>query len=570
MVRTLLRRIGSALRKFFFPPEGSSMFFKVLPYGFLGVMSLGLLGSATYAWEYTNSPAFCGTSCHTMPPEYSSYLASPHARVDCVECHIGRDYIANRITRKAGDMKHVYATLFSTYEYPIRSKGMRPARETCEKCHYPEKFSSDSFKEIRQFLPDQENTPASIFLVMRVGGGSQREGLGRGIHWHIENQVLYYPQDKLEQVIPYVRVVNTDGSFTEFVDVESGFDPSQVKEADLKEMDCITCHNRITHIVYQPEETINQLLARGLISNDIPDIRAVAEDVYSRIYETTEKGLNGIAGLASYYQTYYPEFYAARQADIDAAIEVLQENYARNVYPEQKADWNTHFNNVGHKFSPGCFRCHGGQHLNEAQESIRLECNLCHSIPVVADKDDFLLNIEISRGPEPLTHLESNWISIHHAVIDGTCSNCHTTANPGGSDNTSFCSNSACHSSVWDYAGFDAPALREILQAQLPPTPTPAPLVPDENLSFENGIGDLLERRCAACHNAGNAPKGLNLSTYASLMAGGTGGPAVVAGDPQASLIIQFASGDKPHFSSFNTRELQQVTSWILKGAPEK
>ncbi|NIN65338.1 MAG: cytochrome C, partial [Anaerolineae bacterium] len=79
----------------------------------------------------------------------------------------------------------------------------------------------------------------------------------------------------------------------------------------------------------------------------------------------------------------------------------LQQTYQASVFPEQKADWNSHPNNVGHKDTPGCFRCHDGKHLNAEQESIRLECNICHSIPVLADPSDFVAQIEISRGPEP-------------------------------------------------------------------------------------------------------------------------------------------------------------------------
>jgi len=39
---------------------------------------------------YTESVSFCGRTCHTpMTPEYTAYLDSSHARVRCVECHVG-------------------------------------------------------------------------------------------------------------------------------------------------------------------------------------------------------------------------------------------------------------------------------------------------------------------------------------------------------------------------------------------------------------------------------------------------------------------------------------------------
>ena len=139
----MLRRMRSAVRSFFFPPRGSPRWMLVLPYAVLGILTVGLLIGGAYAWDYTNSPGFCGTTCHTMPPEYAAYQVSPHARIACVECHIGREFIGNQLFRKAGDVRHIVAMTFQTYEYPIYVKSMRPARETCEKCHTPDSPRSE-------------------------------------------------------------------------------------------------------------------------------------------------------------------------------------------------------------------------------------------------------------------------------------------------------------------------------------------------------------------------------------------------------------------------------------------
>jgi mono/diheme cytochrome c family protein len=323
-------------------------------------------------------------------------------------------------------------------------------------------------------------------------------------------------------------------------------------------------------MILAPEATVDQLLERGLVSPDIPDIRRIAVDVYSQIYETAEVGLNGIAGISGYYQEYYPEYYRSNQGQIEAAIAALQDAYAQSVFPEQKADWNSHPNNIGHRDSPGCFRCHGGTHLDSQQQAIRLECNLCHSIPVVARSGDLVATIEISRGPEPQSHLNPNWISLHHLAYDATCSNCHTTENPGGTNDQSFCSNSACHGNVWEYAGFDAPALRELLAAQLPPAPAPPAVLTPTELTYAGGIGSLFEQRCGSCHGQTGAISGLDLTTYETILTGGASGPGVVPGDPQASLVIQKQTADQPHFVQLNTEELEAVTNWIEAGAPEQ
>ena len=557
------------VKRFFFPPAGSPRWVRVLPYAVLGLLTFVVLIAGAYTWEYTNSPQFCGTSCHTMPPEYTAYLTSPHARVDCVDCHIGKGFIATRITRKAGDVKHIYATAFKTYEFPITADDLRPARETCEKCHFPEKFSDDSLRELRKFIPDQNNTPQTVYLVLKTGGGSERLGLGRGIHWHIENQVYYYPTDHREQEIPFVRVIEDDGSITDYVDLEADIDPENIKEEDLKEMDCITCHNRITHLILPPEDTVDHLMERGLISRDIPEIRQKAVEVYSQIYDTQEKGLRGIEGLSIYYRTYYPDFYATDGHLVEEAIELLKETYSQSVFPNQKADWNSHPNNVGHQDSPGCFRCHDGKHLNEQEEAVRLECNLCHSIPVVAGPEDFVADIEISRGPEPKSHLNPNWITLHHSAFDNTCANCHTTEDPGGTSNTSFCSNSACHGNVWEHAGFDAPGLRERLIDQLPPAPTPLPAPSGGELTFAAAIGPMFEARCGACHGPSESIQELSLTAYQDALDGGTSGPAILPGDPASSLVVQKQTADQPHFGQFSPEELEMVIQWIEAGAPE-
>ena len=563
-----MRRLWQSLRRFFFPPVGSPPWVRLAPYATMGVLTLIVLTAGAYTWDYTNSPEFCGTACHTMPPEYTSYLTSPHARIDCVECHIGRGFIATRVTRKAGDIRHIVLMATQRYEFPIRATDLRPARETCERCHFPEKFSDDSLREIKRFLMDENNTPTTTYLVLKTGGGSRRLGLGRGIHWHIENPVYYWPSNEHQQSIPYVRVVDDQGNIAEYVDVESGIDPAQIPEDELVQMDCITCHNRITHLVLTPVDSVERLMALGQISPQIPYIRSQAVRVLGATYDSDEVALAGIASLHDYYGQNFPEFATEQGEAIDRAIDALQGIYRQSVFREQKSDWSTHPNNIGHDDSPGCFRCHDGKHLDAEQQAIRLECNLCHSIPVVAGPDDFVSQIEISRGPEPQSHLNPNWISLHRNAFDATCANCHTTDDPGGTSNASFCSNSACHGSAWTYAGFDAPALREILQEQLPAVAPTTVAPPSGEATWAGSMGSLLTARCGACHGEGGI-QGLDLTTFQTALAGGVSGVVIIPGDAQASLLVEKQSGDQPHFGQLTADELELVIAWIDAGAPK-
>ncbi len=562
-----MKKLRERLAKFFFPGPGSPWWKLILPYAVLGLLTLLLIGGGVSGWEYTNSTEFCGTACHTMPPQYEVHKLSPHANVTCEECHIGRASFFNQLTRKSQGLKETYYQVFHLYELPIYAKALRPARDTCEKCHQPETFSADSLRVIPHYASDLENTSSRVYLILKTGGGAKREGLGKGIHWHIVNKVEYYPLDELEQDIPYIRVHNDDGTTSEYVDVESGFDKSTIDESKMKTMDCVTCHNRVTHEFTFPEESINTAMARGQIDPDIPLIHKKAMEVMAVQYKDQAQAYAAIDKLDKYYKQ--TEYYAGHEDKIAAAIQTLKDIYDRTVFHDQQVDWTTHPNNVGHINSPGCFRCHDGKHLDDKKQAVRLECNLCHSVPVVKGQDDFVTNIEISTGPEPESHLNPNWISLHNQVFGPSCSACHDTKDPGGTSNTSFCSNSACHGSAFTFAGFDAPKLREILKTQLPP-PEPTPELPSSTGSptYESYVGPLLTAKCSGCHGD-LATAGLNMLTYAGLMKGGEDGVVIVPGNSAGSKLVQVQSAGN-HFANLTAEELAAIKHWIDAGAPEK
>ncbi|HIC88917.1 MAG TPA: cytochrome C, partial [Anaerolineae bacterium] len=260
------------------------------------VIGLGLFSGGVTVWEYTNSSQFCGTTCHAMPPEYTAYQVSPHARVACVDCHLGQDSVLNTVPRKAKEVRHVVFALTQNYDTPIYVKSLRPARDTCEKCHYPEKFSTDSVKGIRRYAKDEKNSETRIYLILKTGGGSKREGLGKGIHWHIESEVWYIATDKHKQEIPYVRQVDDDGRVTEYFDVSLDLPPDFVAQNSdkLRRMDCIDCHNRISHQFRSPDRALDQALARRLIDRDIPYIKLWGTDLLSSSYLSHDEAMAAI------------------------------------------------------------------------------------------------------------------------------------------------------------------------------------------------------------------------------------------------------------------------------------
>ncbi len=474
-----MKRFGRWIKKIFLPPQDASTAVRLLPYGIIVVLIIGVILFATGSWEYTNTTEFCGTACHTMPPQYVTHQLSDHARVTCEDCHLGRAELATQIVRKIQySWQTGSAMVLNSYEYPIIARNMRPANDVCETCHYPQVFSNDTLMDIKHYKLDENNTLNTTYLVLKTGGGSEREGLGFGIHWHIENPVYFYATDEERQDIPYVVVENEDGSMTEYVDSEGGFDASSITQEDLEPMDCITCHNRTAHGVTNPDDAIDQLMARGEISTDIPYIRNQASLVLRSNYEDQESARLGIEKLIDNYERDYPLAYQTYKTELEVAVEKLWAYYENAVFFDQEMKWDTHPDNSQHLNSPGCFRCHDGKHLTEANEAVRLECNICHSIPVVSGPNEFVTNIEVSRGVEPENHKNSNWIGLHREYFDDTCENCHTVEDPGGASNTSFCSNSGCHGQSWEYAGFDAPKLRELLDEMIEIQPTLQPVEP--------------------------------------------------------------------------------------------
>ncbi|MBI4671211.1 MAG: NapC/NirT family cytochrome c [Chloroflexi bacterium] len=443
------------------------------------VLLLAFIGSS-YVWDYTNSSYFCGNTCHTMPPHYSSYLRSPHARVACVECHIGRTSFGVQFTRKTVDAQFVWSYWTGNYTYPLYAKDLQPARESCEKCHWPEKFSWDKVITEKEFKQDDANALEHTTLIMKTGGGTQREGLGRGIHWHIENPIdfIYSDDVELKQDIPWIQVTNPDGTTTVYTDIEKPLTPEEVAQLPQRRMDCTDCHNRVSHTFLTPAQAMDNLLTTKQIDPTIPNIKQKGVEVLSVPYgNSLELAQQAIARVEQYYKQNFAEYYQQNTAAVQNAVAQLQTWYPKLHFPDQGLDWNTHPDNLGHKNWPGCFRCHDGKHFTQDRKAaIRLECNVCHTIPAVATGSTSAPAISLEQANEPASHKTTTWLIEHRTKFDATCQGCHDTRNAGGKDNSSFCSNSACHGTKWKYAGFDAPALSRIIRPPIkPPTDPNAP-----------------------------------------------------------------------------------------------
>ncbi len=379
-------------------------------------------------YHFTESTEFCGKLCHTvMTPEYTAWSKSPHAKVLCVECHIGpgaKWYVKAKIS----GLKQIYAVLAHTYSVPIETpiSNLRPARDICERCHWPEKFYAGRQKVFYHYAPDEKNTPREINLLINIGG-TPKTPTAMGIHWHIGSEVYYIARDKKRLDIPYVAVKDKYGKLVEYHDVDKPLTKEEIAKSDKRLMDCTDCHNRPTHIYRSPGQEMDEHFVSGHIDRTLPYIKKVAVDLIEKPYKTKEEGRAAIVeGIEQYYAKNYPQLAKEQAAAISQAIAGVQDIYNRNFFPNMKVAWNTYPDHIGHFYTPGCFRCHGGKHKSAEGKVISKDCDLCHT--VLSQKQE---NIKPGTRVKGFVHPTD----IGDAITALNCSDCHSAGGedvPGG------------------------------------------------------------------------------------------------------------------------------------------
>ncbi|MDZ4247317.1 MAG: NapC/NirT family cytochrome c [Dehalococcoidia bacterium] len=348
--------------------------------GAVELIVLALIGFR--GMEFMDSPKFCGAVCHeVMEPEYTMYQRSPHARVDCVQCHIGPG-ATWMVKSKINGIPQVFHVIKNSFSRPIPTpvENLRPARDTCEQCHWPTKFSGDILRMFTHYAEDENNTEAFKTNVYKVGGGDR--SVARDIHWHITADVWYLPLDKERQEIAWVAVEEPNGNTTEFIDTAKFPEVNKDKiEKEKRLMDCVDCHNRSAHHFPSPAELIDEGLALGKIDKNIPFIKKKGVEVLSSSPGDIQGKVDNVEALRGFYEANYPEFFSNNKGQIHSAINQLKD-FARLVeFPSMKLNWKTHIDNMGHLENPGCFRCHGkliAQSGPEEGKPISFMCDDCH------------------------------------------------------------------------------------------------------------------------------------------------------------------------------------------------
>jgi len=396
---------------------------------------------------YTESNRFCGMLCHVvMEPEFSAYQHSPHARVKCVECHVGPG-TSFYVKSKMSGVGMLSRTLFSSYTTPIPTpiEHLRPARETCEECHWPEKFYGAQLLQIPYFRYDEENTSDQISLIMKTGGGSDHLVASSGIHWHmiVDNTISFAATDPRQQVIPLVRVKNQNGEVREYISRETGLTREALDALPLHELDCIGCHNRPSHRFPPPDQSVDLALYNEHIPSDLPWIKKVATGALEAPYATREEAFAGIrTSITGFYATEYPDIHRQRIDDVTRAVEMALSIYEWTAFPEMNVDWTTYPENIGHRNWDGCFRCHDGKHVTAEGRVLSNECTLCHTLPTRTE-------LKPLGAVAPVS--DADWhpmlLSGRHAEL--LCTACHS---PGvrPSSQCSSCHESSENKPMWE------------------------------------------------------------------------------------------------------------------------
>ena len=451
-----------------------------------GALTIVLIGVAVailgaggiVAWEYSNSNAFCSNVCHAVHPEEPvAHAASFHARVNCVECHMGRLSTLQLMAIKPTHINELVG-MITGYERPITTHSLRPARESCEACHWPEARHDDTVRVKYRYGDDPKSAESRTTLQMHTGTGRsdaagskdtdpqlQPSAAAKGIHWHIAQDVEYVALDPQKQKIALVQIRGNDGKVkATYFDATAGVSRADVDKMEKRRMDCIDCHNASGHPFTNPADLVDDAIEEGRIDRSLPSIKARSDAII--------KSASGIAGPAPERAAKFAQLIAAAAPkDVPAARKDVEKKFGDTMqqilmltsfsgdHDGKPLTWKNFPNNVGHKDFPGCFRCHDGKHTNDKGEAVRLQCTLCHALPQVAgDNGVHSVASTVTAGlTPPDSHDAPNWMHEHRTKVDQSCAMCHGPIK-WGTEGGNFCANPACHGRKWPELSLDAKA----------------------------------------------------------------------------------------------------------------
>jgi hypothetical protein len=418
----------------------------------IGLMVLAAAGIA--GWEYSNSDAFCASMCHSVhPEEIASHKTASHARVRCVECHMGRNSTLKLIAMKPTHFKELWG-MIAGYERPLHASGLRPASEACEACHNPKAEHHDSIAVIKRFGTDAKSSETVYQLRLHTTANLVREQPWKvtGIHWHVDNELLYKTTDHQGRDIPWVQVTRPDGTKVTYVDSESKLSKEELAKLEPRRMECFNCHNAVGHPFRNPADMVDAAIAAGQIDRALPAVKGRAVLVINAAADFSgprEQRAAAIDKLIAENAAKSPVPADLKEKEAQF-LKVMRQILLDSTIEEKGLTWQSFPDHGGHKDSPGCFRCHNGKHVNDQGESIRLQCTLCHALPEVTVENGkgSVPSVVVAGVTPPDSHSAPNFMHDHRLKLDESCAMCHGKLE-FGREGGNFCSNPACHGRSW-------------------------------------------------------------------------------------------------------------------------
>jgi hypothetical protein len=316
-----------------------------------------------------------------MKPEFEAHQMGTHAKVHCVQCHVGPGPGAF-LSAKFNGTRQLWLVARGTYQRPIPAPihNLPPVEGTCQSCHWPDRYVGDKTKVFYEYADDAANSETKTTVQLHVGGAVAGTGSGQGIHWHMNraNMVEYLATDEKRETITYVKSTGADGRVREFF--ADGVSAADVAGKPLRQMDCTDCHNRAAHSFgTTPERAVDAAIGAGLIDRSIPFIRREAVKAVRANYASHDAADAQIdRSIRDALKANLPQGF--EEAALRRAIGVTQAIYRRNVFPEMNVTWGSYANQLGHTTSNGCFRCHTETHKTRDGLTIKQDCESCHSI----------------------------------------------------------------------------------------------------------------------------------------------------------------------------------------------
>lgn len=416
----------------------------------IGLMVLGAAGIV--GWEYSNSDHFCANVCHSVHPEESIiHKQSVHARVQCVECHMGRLSTLHMMGLKPTHVNELWGMIVG-YDRPVGSHTLRPSRDNCEACHWPAVEHHDSVAVKKRYDADAKSSESITRLTLHTATGVEREGISKGIHWHIVNEVTFKTTAPQQREIPWVQVKKQDGTTTTYVDPTSKITADELAKVEPRRVECYDCHNAIGHPFQNPARVVDEAIAAGRIDRSLPGVKARSERIieaagdFSGPRAEREKKIDAILAENSAKANVKPDDQAKEKTFLAEMKKIMLDR----SFEAKGFSWKSFPSHTGHLDFQGCFRCHDGKHLNDKGEAIRLQCTLCHDLPKVTLESGkgTVPSTVVSGVTPPSSHEEPNFMHEHRFKIDDSCTMCHGKLD-FGREGGNFCANPACHGRQW-------------------------------------------------------------------------------------------------------------------------